>query len=234
MYSLKTISNDLLASGAANGPIIIFNVTSGSIKYTLTGHTSYVFALELLSDGTLISGSADGTIKNWNALTGSLINSYSTNQSIITSFTLLSNGDLVSTSWVTSVIGSFQIRRLSNWSPIKSISRPSAIRSSAESPDGSLVIGLYSGVIEFWNLNNLTLFFSLKGHKNAVVLKFLTSEILASGSWDRTIKIWNVNNRTLLSTFNNHTLDVYGLAVTANKDLVSCSYDSTIKIWTQI
>jgi len=45
--------------------ILIFNVTSGEFKYTLTGHRDSVLSFVKLENNFLASGSADSTIKIW-------------------------------------------------------------------------------------------------------------------------------------------------------------------------
>jgi WD40 repeat protein len=60
---------------------------------------------------------------------------------------------------------------------------------------------------------------------------------ILSGSDDQTIKKWNPNTEECISTFTGHTDSVYGLEVMpvhgiAHEIVISCSWDSTIKIWT--
>ena len=43
---------------------------NGTLKRTLNGHTSGVFALTLLQNGDLANGSANRTIKIWNQING--------------------------------------------------------------------------------------------------------------------------------------------------------------------
>ena len=54
---------------------------------------------------------------------------------------------------------------------------------------------------------------------------------ILSGSDDQTIKKWNPNTEECLSTFTGHTDSVYGLEV-MHDIVISCSWDSTVKLWT--
>jgi WD40 repeat protein len=73
VYDLVQISSDLLASSSTDYNVRIWNLTTYSIKFTLSGHTLTVFGLELVSTEILASGSLDNTIKLWNILNGQLI-----------------------------------------------------------------------------------------------------------------------------------------------------------------
>jgi WD40 repeat protein len=75
LYSLKTISSNLVAVETYSSPfnIYIINTETGLKNVTLTGHTNYIYVLKYLSTGELASGSGDTTIKIWNTTSGLLI-----------------------------------------------------------------------------------------------------------------------------------------------------------------
>ena len=89
--------------------------------------------------------------------------------------------------------------------------------------------------IRIWNVETHRLVATLVGHNSSVKsLLMLNSGQLASGS-HKTIKIWNLDlpQATCIRTMSGHTRTVLCLAQsTHNSDeLVSGSWDSTIKIW---
>ncbi|BAY31968.1 WD-repeat protein [Nostoc carneum NIES-2107] len=62
------------ATGVRDNAIKLWDVNSGKLIYTLTGHTAEVRSVTFSPDGkSLASGSQDGTIKLWNISTGKLI-----------------------------------------------------------------------------------------------------------------------------------------------------------------
>ena len=62
-----------LASASDDSTIKIWDVITGSLQYTLKGHTQWVGSTVFSADGKqLASSSGDGTIKIWNVATGSL------------------------------------------------------------------------------------------------------------------------------------------------------------------
>ncbi|BAZ47516.1 WD-repeat protein [Nostoc sp. NIES-4103] len=66
-----------LATGVRDKAIKLWNVGSGELIYTLTGHAGEVMSVAFAPDGqTLASGSWDKTIKLWNLTTGKLIRTF--------------------------------------------------------------------------------------------------------------------------------------------------------------
>jgi WD40 repeat protein len=74
VMDLEMIPNsDLLASSSEDLSIRLWNLTSQTCKFVLTGHTDAVYALKSISTDTLASASMDNTIKLWNVSNGYLI-----------------------------------------------------------------------------------------------------------------------------------------------------------------
>jgi WD40 repeat protein len=68
-----TNNGHLLASSSFDDNVRIWNLTTNTLKFTLTGHSSNVFGLKMISNEMLASGSLDRSIKLWNITNGSLI-----------------------------------------------------------------------------------------------------------------------------------------------------------------
>jgi WD40 repeat protein len=69
------------------------------------------------------------------------------------------------------------------------------------------------------------------GHLKGVwCLRFITKNLLCSGSYDCSLKIWNLVNGTCSRTLYSHTGPVWAIC-TFDKYLVSASKDKTAKVW---
>ncbi len=81
---LKQITSSILASGSNDRTIKLWDIQTGQLLRTLTGHTSGIWwSLDLLNSQTLVSGgSYDGTIKLWNWTTGECLSTVKTNSEI--------------------------------------------------------------------------------------------------------------------------------------------------------
>ncbi len=86
-YALKKINIEIFASGSMDTAIKLWNVTSGELIRTLTGHNDgFYWSLDLLDDEgqILVSGSQDQTIKLWDWMTGKCLNTIYTGINIMT------------------------------------------------------------------------------------------------------------------------------------------------------
>jgi WD40 repeat protein len=83
VYDLVEISSDLLASSSTDSKVRIWNLTTYSLKFTLSGHTLNVFGLRLVSAEILASGSYDFSIKLWNISNGQLTRTLTGHNSFI-------------------------------------------------------------------------------------------------------------------------------------------------------
>ena len=79
-----------MASGSYDTTIKLWDITSGQLIRTLTGHTSEIqWSIDLLNSQTLVSCSGDGTIKLWNWSTGECLSTIQTPGSNITSLAVI-------------------------------------------------------------------------------------------------------------------------------------------------
>jgi WD40 repeat protein len=86
--------------------------------------------------------------------------------------------------------------------------------------------------VKIWNVTSDLLVNSLIGHTASVLTLFdLKNSHLASASADFTIKIWNYKNGTLLKTLLSHQDFVQALVLLENGNLLSASADGAVNIW---
>ena len=85
-----------LASCSYDANINLWNLASGQLEATLTGHAGAVTALAVLPDGRLVSCSHDVTIKLWNLASGRLEASLEGHTGAVTALAVLPDGRLVS------------------------------------------------------------------------------------------------------------------------------------------
>jgi WD40 repeat protein len=73
VLSIEMLSEQFMASGSNDKSVIIWDLSSYSIKYNLTGHNSGVYCIKRLSSNLIASGDLLGLIIIWNWLTGERI-----------------------------------------------------------------------------------------------------------------------------------------------------------------
>jgi WD40 repeat protein len=73
VWSIEMLSEQFMASGSNDKRLVIWDISSYSIKYTLTGHPNWVNSIKRLSSNLIASGDLDGKTFIWNWLTGERI-----------------------------------------------------------------------------------------------------------------------------------------------------------------
>ena len=96
----------ILASGGADGSVILWNAASGSKQATMERHATPVYSLALSPDGKEVaSGSYDGTIKFWDANSGKELATSRGHTNLVASLAFSPDGKtLASASWDNTII----------------------------------------------------------------------------------------------------------------------------------
>ncbi|MCC5644003.1 WD40 repeat domain-containing protein [Nostoc sp. CHAB 5824] len=218
------------SSSSGDKTIKLWNVETGQLIRTLTGHNNTVNSVSFSPDGkTLVSGSDDDTIKFWDVKTGKLTR---TLKEPVASVSFSPDGK-------TLVSGSIETIKLWNVNTGKVIrilkGRDDAIASVSFSPDGkTLASGGWDKTIKLWDVKTGKKIYTLEGHDYSVTSVSFSPDgkTLASSSWDKTIKLWNVKTGNEIRTLKGHNNRVSSVSFSPDgKTLASGSWDKTIKLW---
>lgn len=86
----------LLAVGSDDKTIKLWDIASGKVIQTLTGHSNLVKSVVFSPDGKIVaSGSNDNTIKLWNVATGKEIRTFTGHTSFVTSLAFSNDGKVL-------------------------------------------------------------------------------------------------------------------------------------------
>lgn len=219
--------------GGANQTIKVWDIQTGRVIKTLSGHQDVVRWLILTRDGeTLISGSGDRTIKIWDLQTGQVLQTLNQGSAVWglalspDQKTLYSGGE----------DGTLKMWQLSSGALLETIAAHSSqLCSIAVSPNGKIVAtASVDRTIKLWNAQTSTLIKTITGHTDAVraVAFSPDGKTLASASWDNTLKLWNGQTGELIRTLTGHRSRVIAVRFSSDgKTLISGSVDNRINIW---
>jgi WD40 repeat protein len=99
VYSLEILNEQFMASRSWDRQVIIWDLTSYSIKYKLFQHDKRVLCLKRLSSSLMASADDSGLIIIWNWLNGSLIQKINGHDDSVYSLDLYDDLTLISGSW---------------------------------------------------------------------------------------------------------------------------------------
>jgi len=226
-----------IATADYDNTIEIWDVTTGILLRTLSGHTKPVNSVAFTPMGDqLVSGSEDGTIKVWNTTTAALIRSWN-----------YSNGPQPPSSLAISPDGRFVAQQIAErgvlvWAintgqlehTLGSADCQQNVGIVASSPSGRWIASNCGSAALVWNFRTGQKAFTLHGHTDEVTsLSFSSdSQFLASGSRDRTVRIWGAENGGTEKVLTGSTGFLSAaIFIPCNRWLVSIAWDGLTRIW---
>lgn len=223
-----------VASGSDNESAILWEVSTGRQRKTLSGHFGGVVSLSFSPDGQTLAVAADSSkepnVAIWDVSTGRLRYVLFCHSDAVQGVTFSPDGALLA-----STSKDKTIRLLDTTTSARRAVIRSAYGSSiAFSPNGWL-LATAGGVsyVELWDARTCSPRALLTGHKaSATSIAFSPdSRILASGSIDRTVIIWDVSTGKARNVLHGHDGIVTGVAFAPHGLLASVSRDKTVKLW---
>jgi uncharacterized protein YjiK len=144
-----------LASGSADNTIKLWDMASGRVLRTLTGHANQVWSVAFSPDGrTLASGSSDTTIKLWESASGELLRTLSGHTNWVYSVAFSPDGrTLASGSRDTTI----KLWKVANGQALRTLTgHTNDVASVAFSPDGqALASGSADNTIKLWDVSKV-------------------------------------------------------------------------------
>jgi WD40 repeat protein len=233
-----------LASAGVDGKVILWDLSAGTKRQTLTpGGPPRCLALSP-DDNVLAIGGEKNHIELWNLASGKPLGPLEGHTDWINCLTfnvdgkLLASGSHDGTVRVWDVPSRKQILSVTATpappanSPSPPINRVLAI---ALNPDSKqIALGGTDGLIHFANLADGKLIRALAGHTSSITGLAYHSDgkILASASKDRTVRLWDSTNGQTMKNLEGHTAWVQGVTfLDQGRRLASVSADRTVKVW---
>ena len=191
--SLVLLPNGYLASGLANGSIVLLNTNDSFKTFKVLSHGGKINGLELLENGDMASGSDDGFIKIWNAYTFELNNTLNAGYPV-KCLKRLPNNRLASGLGGSNQIVIWDLNGNDNFdnSILNNLTFCNMINALEYWGDELLACGSEDNKVLVWNLTASSHFKTFTAFSLAVnTLRALPDGNLTSGSSDRLVRIWN-------------------------------------------
>ncbi|MCT7981984.1 serine/threonine protein kinase [Laspinema sp. A4] len=236
-----------IASGSFDGTIKIWNLETGTLIRTLTGHSDageMVSSVAIAPNGTLLASSSNGyggTIKIWNLATGELLYTIAGTSLGVSSIAISPDSQLLASG---SEEGNIQLWNLESGEAIGTLNgHLGTVFSVVFSPDGkTLASASQDGSIKLWAIGTEPTEFGLaqtekqqlSGHVGTVfsVAFSPNGKMLASGSADNTIKLWDLNKGQEISSFSGHAGTMFSVAFSPDGNTIAGgTLTGRIKLW---
>ncbi|KAF2112655.1 F-box/WD repeat-containing protein pof1 [Lophiotrema nucula] len=216
---------DLLVSGGCDRDVRVWDLASGTSKFTLRGHTSTVRCLKMSDSTTAISGSRDTTLRIWDLAKGICKHVLIGHQASVRCLEI--HGDIV-------VSGSYDTT-----AKIWSISEGKCLRTLtghfsqiyAIAFDGKkIATGSLDTSVRIWDPTDGKCLAVLQGHTSLVGQLQMREDILVTGGSDGSVRVWSLSDYQPIHRLAAHDNSVTSLQFD-NTRIVSGGSDGRVKVW---
>jgi WD40 repeat protein len=222
-----------IASTGSDRIINIWDVKTGEIRQSFTGHIDYATQLLFVDDRTLLSCSYDKTVRQWDLTTGT--------HEVLT---------YLERQWCMILARSPDRRSIAFGSdlpmltildrPTGQIDRYSAVgnrlRTLAYTQDRRFIVAISDDRhLNLWEIedNYRHRYWQVGDREVTAILPHpLQTHLLIIATEDGELAIWDLDRQTCLSRFPAHDREIRSLTLLANPDrAISCGVDGSIKVW---
>ncbi len=211
----------------------LWDVATGALRHTLTGHTGEVRSVAFSPDGhTLASGSRDNTVRLWNVATGQLEGTLVGHAGGVQCVTFSADGKTLASSSEDATVKLWDVA--ADEEPELLAGHTGGVSSVAFSRQGQLASGGRDNTVRVWDVATGELKEIFEGHTDLVLAVAFSpgGKTLASASRDKLVKLWDVANGVHLRMLEGHGSYVCSVAFSPHGDtLVSGSSDGTLRLW---
>ena len=232
---LATDGRSLLVSGAKNGRIDLWSLSTFEKLKSLNGHTDTVTSLQIIDNASvLLSGSSDGSIKKWNLNTSLLVSTFVGHSAGIKCLTVSNDASITASGSFDCSIRVWEVtsgKCLIVLTGHTKVVWCIAITHSKE----TLVSGSDDHTLRIWKLNTGQCLHTIRYGDSVKCLAVTADDckvIAGAHTGNDQLKSWSIATGECLSVYYGHTHAVMCMLLASDgKYLITGSRDGTIKVW---
>lgn len=224
-----------LVSGSKDATVRVWDTTSRTCAFTMSGHTNAVSCVKWLGSNLVYSGSHDKTIKTWDISAGGKCiqtlksHAHWVNHIALSTDHVLRRGAFDHTLSKQLAKGLAEALRKAAKEAYEKVARLNGrVSERIVTASDDFTMYLWEPLVLAKPVCRMT------GHQKLVnhVLFLPDGRYVVSSSFDNSVKVWDGLKGTFVGTLRGHVAPVYQTAWSADSRLlVSCSKDTTLKVW---
>ncbi len=230
---LSTVREDASESmmKSKHKKIMFWDIASGRILATLTGHEDLIDVVALSADNRYaLSGSRDKTVRLWDLKRGRAEAVFTGHQKAVEALALSADRKYVLSG---SNDNTMKLWDVDSQKEIYTFAHDCPVNFVRFLPDGQLVLsGDEKGAIRTWDISTGKEVGSLKSHVSYATASSSDGRYLLTGSFEGQLRLWDASAGQLLKTIEAHRGGMTTVGFTPDlKQAFSAGYDRTVKLW---
>lgn len=233
-----TLDNKSIIAASSSHSLYVWDVSSGRVRHTLTGHKDKVCAVDVskVSNRNVVSAAYDRTIKVWDLQKGFCVNTLMF-PSNCNALCFSMDGQTICSGHVDGNLRLWDIQSGKLLSEIAAHSN--SVTSLSLSRNGNVLLSSgRDNLHNLFDMRTLEICATLRGSGSKMASNWSRScmspdeSYVAAGSSDGTVQIWSVANAKIVSTLKEHTSPVLCCAWSSlGKPLATCDKNGNICVW---
>jgi WD40 repeat protein len=224
-----------LATGSADGAVVLWEPTTGRMVRTLLGHsTGEIDALAFRPDGgRVVSAGGDGTARLWDTATGQALLTLRGHADRVTGVAYAPDGRRIASCGQD---GTVRLWDAATGRALRTLrGHTSGVYSVAFSPDGATLATASSDhTVKLWDAATGRALHTLRGHSDVARCVAFSPDgrTVASASWDQTIKLWDAASAQEIRTLRGSTGPLTGVMFGPDgRTIASSAWDGAVRLW---
>ncbi len=222
---------EMLVSGSFDKTIKLWNISTGKLSQTLSGHQDAVWSVAFSPNGEqLASCSSDRTLKIWNSDTGKEQQTLRGHTAAVTTLCYSPDGKLIASG---SEDLSLRLWETQSGQCLQTLNgHTTQISSVTFSTDGQTLASCEEQLIKLWNVktgectqtlqDSLTLVWSVAFSPDGQTL---------AGSDGQILRLWDVHTGKCRQILSGYTGQIWALAFSPNGQMLAASDNDQVEIW---
>lgn len=229
-----SLDGQLLAAGASDFQIRIWQVATQRSYRVLEGHTQYVWGVAFSPHGHLLAScSLDGTVRLWDVEVAQCLHTLQGHTQGVRQVAFSPEGKTLASVALDGSVRLWDVETATLRAVLEG--HQGGVMALAFNATGQwLVTGGDEFHLRLWEVQSGRLLRLLAGHTSYITSVAFSTDgnSLASGGGDHTIRLWDAHSGALLTTLTGHRDAVHSLAFCQDdKLLVSGAGDRTVRLW---
>ena len=216
----------LLASGASDGIVKLWDIAKRQTIATLEGHI-----VSYSSDGTLLASATSATIKLWDITTRENIATLTGHADTVNCIAFSPDGTLLASGAMGGIVKLWDIAKRQTIATL--IVDTWLVSSVAFSPDGKFLVSGASHEVQLWDVETHQNIFSFEARTGGrMSLAFSPSGKTLAYISLSDVRLWDVATKTDIATLRGRGSNLFSVAFSPDgTTLAAGSWDDTVKLW---